>query len=257
MAVILSSEDVGNIVGSEEKLWAYNAFDCCLTRELYDELVDDVEADCQETYDFERGMIGPAMTMMRRGLLVDNTERLALLAELVPLRAKLVELLDTYSNAIWDKELNHNSPLQLKKFLYECLGLPKSVKFAKGKQKISTDREALEGLRDKYPRARPVVDCILGLRDTDKKISVLSTKYDDDGRMRTSYNVAGTETGRWSSSQSAFWTGTNLQNITGELREIFIADPGHKLFYADLDQAESRVVAYLSGDDAYINACES
>ena len=258
MAVILNNSDVGKIKGSEEKLWAYNAYDCCITRELWDTIDPMLDATTRHTYNFERGMIGPAMTMMRRGLRVDIGERDSRLQSLTPLRAKLIKLLDTYANAIWDKEINHNSPLQLKKFLYECLGLPKTVKRDKGKEKISTDREALEGLRNKYPRARPVVDCILALRDVDKKVSVLNSEVDPfDGRMRTSYNVAGTETGRWSSSQSAFWNGTNMQNVTAELREIFIADEGYKLFYADLDQAESRVVAYITGDKGYINACES
>jgi DNA polymerase I-like protein with 3'-5' exonuclease and polymerase domains len=258
MAVILNNADVGLVRGSEEKLWAYNAYDCCITRELYDTIEPMLDDTLRHTYDFERGMIGPALTMVRRGLRVDQEVVQSRLQSLTPLRAKLIELLDTYANAIWDKELNHNSPIQLKKFLYECLGLPKTVKYDKGKEKISTDREALEGLRNKYPRARPVVDCILALRDIDKQTSVLNSAVCEwDGRMRTSYNVAGTETGRWSSSESAFWNGTNMQNITADLREIFIADDGYKLFYADLDQAESRVVAYITGDDGYINACES
>jgi hypothetical protein len=31
--------------------------------------------------------------------------------------------------------------------------------------------------------------------------------------MKCSFNTAGTETFRWSSSTNAFWRGTNLQNI--------------------------------------------
>ena len=69
--------------------------------------------------------------------------------------------------------------------------------------------------------------------------------------------MAGTETGRWSSSEAPWGTGTNLQNITKDLREIFIPDDGMTMFYADLEQAESRVVAYLTGDQGYIDACES
>ena len=36
---------------------------------------------------------------------------------------------------------------------------------------------------------------------------------DTDGRMRCSFNVCGTETMRFSSSENAFGTGGNLQNI--------------------------------------------
>ena len=95
------------------------------------------------------------------------------------------------------------------------------------------------------------------LRDITKHLSVLDSKRDEDGRIRCSYNVAGTETGRWSSSESPWRTGTNLQNVTKELRSIFIPDEGKIMFYADLEQAESRVTAYVADDEGYINACES
>ncbi|HNA84888.1 MAG TPA: hypothetical protein PLB04_04945, partial [Nitrospira sp.] len=36
---------------------------------------------------------------------------------------------------------------------------------------------------------------------------------DSDGRMRCSFNVCGTETMRFSSSENAFGNGGNLQNI--------------------------------------------
>jgi len=38
---------------------------------------------------------------------------------------------------------------------------------------------------------------------------------------------------------------------------MFIADPGKVLCYADLKQAESLTVAYLAGDEAYIEAHKS
>ena len=79
--------------------------------------------------------------------------------------------------------------------------------------------------------------------------------------MRTSYNIAGTTTGRFSSSLSDFGTGTNLQNIEERLRRPFVADPGFKFAYIDLEQAESRLVGAIEwnlfGDGRYLDACES
>jgi len=49
-----------------------------------------------------------------------------------------------------------------------------------------------------------------------------------------------------SSSGSPFRTGANLQNIADKNRGIFIPDAGLELWYADLEQAESRIVAYTS-----------
>jgi len=79
--------------------------------------------------------------------------------------------------------------------------------------------------------------------------------------MRTSYNIAGTTTGRFSSSLSDFGTGTNLQNIEEMLRSVFVADEGMKFAYIDLEQAESRLVGAIEwnlfGDSRYLDACES
>lgn len=109
--------------------------------------------------------------------------------------------------------------------------------------------------------AAPFVSLILTIRDMDKMLSVLRTPLDPDGRMRCSYNVVGTENGRWSSSKNAFGRGTNLQNISPTMRRMFCADEGYRLISTDLEQAESRVVAGLvwaaTGDDTYWRACES
>ena len=111
------------------------------------------------------------------------------------------------------------------------------------------------------PLAAPFVSLILTIRDADKMLAVLKTPLDPDGRMRCSYNVVGTENGRWSSSKNAFGRGTNLQNITPTMRRMFCADDGQRMVSTDLEQAESRVVAGLvwqaTGDDTYWRACLS
>lgn len=82
--------------------------------------------------------------------------------------------------------------------------------------------------------------------------------FDDDGRLRAGYNLVGTDTGRLSSQASnarvAFagpkgrvdWvqSGTNLQNVTRELRDCFISDsPDHAFFQCDLTGADAWTVA--------------
>lgn len=109
--------------------------------------------------------------------------------------------------------------------------------------------------------AAPFVSLILTIRDADKMLAVLRSPLDPDGRMRCSYNVVGTENGRWSSSKNAFGRGTNLQNVTPTMRRMFCADDGTIMVSTDLEQAESRLVAGLvwqsTGDDTYWNACTS
>jgi len=100
---------------------------------------------------------------------------------------------------------------------------------------------------------------VLEIREKKKLISTdLSVKLDKDNRIRCSYNISGTETGRLSSSATARGTGTNLQNIpSGIIKSLFVADEGYTLINADLSQAEARVVAYLSGEERLIRVFES
>lgn len=117
--------------------------------------------------------------------------------------------------------------------------------------------------RDVYPvkLAAPFVSLILTIRDADKMLAVLRSHLDPDGRMRCSYNVVGTETGRWSSSKNAFGRGGNLQNWTPSIRRMACADDGYHMVSTDLEQAEPRTVSGLvweaTGDLVYWNACHS
>lgn len=243
-----------------ESLWIYNGLDCCLTSEIWEVLHEQLKARpaAQRFYRFEFGMQGPALAMTKRGLLVDKAERDRLLLELESRQEKLQKVLDTLATAVWGRPLNPNSPAQLKSFFYGVMKLPEQKRYDKVRREavVSTDKAAIEKLQ-LYFDARPIATTILALRRVGDTVSVLRTGIDPDGRLRCSYNVTGTETGRWSSSKSVFDNGSNLQNITDRLRRIVIAEPGKKLGQTDLAQAESRFVAYLSGDQNYIQACES
>jgi len=244
-------------LNKEQSLWVYCGLDCEITTEVWNKLSPQLDNHTKNTYEFERSCLGPAISMVLRGLRVDERAVTIIRAPLKKKKLKLERMLNLFANAVWDKNLNHNSPYQLKEILYTYLNLPEEIKYGKGESKISTDRNALEHLSEEYPRARPFCKTIMALRDVDKMLTVLASKRDDDGRIRCTYQVAGTQTGRWSSKESPWGTGTNLQNITKDLRAIFIPDRGRIMFYADLQAAESRATAYLSGDEGYINAAES
>jgi DNA polymerase-1 len=112
-----------------------------------------------------------------------------------------------------------------------------------------------------YPVAQQIVKHINTLTELGDKISVLKTAIDNDGRIRTSYNIGGTSTGRFSSSLSDFGTGGNLQNIEESLRSIFIADPGYKFCKCDAKSGESFCVGAIEWnlfhDARFLDACES
>lgn len=239
-------------VHEQETLWVYNGLDVCLTYEILDALLPLLNENTSKIYKWEFASQSLALEMMIRGLRVDRQKVQELLKETEEEYQHYLGILNQIAEATWDAPLNPNSPAQLKEFFYTCMGI-KPVMY---RGKVTTDRKAMEKIMEMNLYARPAAKLVLLLHDLNKILSVLKTEIDPDGRMRCSYAVAGTETGRWSSSMSAFGSGTNMQNISNHLREIFIADPGQKLAYIDLHAAESKGVGYISGDPAYIKACD-
>lgn len=251
----LTPEVIAN-QSSTESLWTYNGLDCCVTHEILPIITDSLDNHTRATYEFEKELQAVVLELDLRGVKVDLFERDRVVANL----SKQLAVLETQLNRILfegiGEALNWRSPQQLKRLFYEILRIP-PIKF---KGVVTVNRDALEKLRA-YLYAQPIVNHLLAMRDMAKKISTLKTEIDSDGRFRTSYNIAGTETGRFSSSFSAFGTGGNAQNVADELRAIFVSDPGYKLGYIDLEQAESRLVGAiiwnLFGDAKYLDACES
>jgi DNA polymerase I len=157
-------------------------------------------------------------------------------------------------HALAGMEFNVNSPKQLGDVLFNKLGLPKPVKYGKGKT-ISTAVDVLEELAVEHEVARKVLDF--------RQLSKLKSTYVDSlpllvdartGRVHTTFNPVGTATGRLSS------TNPNLQNIPirtelgREIRSAFIAEPGNVLLSADYSQIELRLLAHFSEDPLLVEA---
>lgn len=248
------------LTSSTEKLFIYNGLDCCLTTEIAGALLPQLDNLTSSTYAFSRELQGPILDMNLFGVRVDFQARDRAVSEYQGIISRIE---GNFSRLLKEglgvkTEFNWRSPDQIKYLFYDVMGIPP----VKNKGKITTNRDALEKIRDNYWLAEPLVRHILLLRDIGKKVSVLKTGIDSDGRIRTTFNIGGTNTGRLSSSMSEFEeTGTNLQNIEERLRRIFIADPGMKFAYIDLEQAESRAVGAICWNrfrvGTYLDACES
>ena len=102
----------------------------------------------------------------------------------------------------------------------------------------SANEESLKSLQ-KYLEAIPFVNFVLLLRDTRKQISFLKGIGQEDGRLRASFLITGTVTGRMASKHSDFGPGSSLQTIDRRLRQVFVADRGKTLVNFDLTQADS------------------
>jgi DNA polymerase-1 len=254
--------DLGSLSKREQE-WIYNGLDCCITRELVPITEGMLKPDQAQVYAFEMAQQRPALAMMLRGVGVDHVEMGRMATELEWQRDQLEGWIEELTVAMAGERISPRSPIQLMWLFYDMMKLPVVYKYQKGERKRTVDRDALEKLRAYY-HPTPLINAILELRDVEKKLGVLGygrkrkvSRIDERGRFRSSFNIGGTTTGRWSSSTGVFGGGSNLQNITEELRRIFIADPGMKLAYLDLEGAESYGVAYLSGDENYIQAAHS
>lgn len=155
------------------------------------------------------------------------------------------------------KEFNINSPKQLAEILFDEMHLSvKGLKKTAGGAR-STRESELEKLKD----AHPIIESILEYRELQKLLStyidVIPTLADASGRLHTTFNQAGTTTGRMSSSNP------NLQNIPvrgdsgKEIRRGFAAAQGHMLVGCDYSQIEMRVLALLSGDQQLVDIFKS
>src|ERR1700692_2208418 len=258
MRIIRTDESRPNdILSQEERDWVYNGLDCAITKEVFEVIHPQLDAHTSDTYDLSRSLQGPTLEMRLRGVLVDQQRKAVVIDEF---HDKLDRLDDQLTRIVLDgvgmTRFNWRSNDDLKMLFYNKLGIPE----IKSRGKVTVDRKALEKL-EIYLISRQIVAHILKMRDLAKKISVLRTEIDPDGRMRTSYNIAGTNTGRFSSSFSEFGTGGNLQNVEESLRSIFISDPGYKFAKFDAKSGESFIVGAIEwnlfDDPRYLDACES
>jgi len=202
--------------------------------------------------DLEMPLVSVLAEMEQEGIKLD----LQLLKELSrDIEKKLIKLIaDIYESS--GTQFNINSPKQLGQVLFEKLSLPVIKKTKTGP---STDEEVLRRLSQKH--ALPAL--LLEYRQLTK----LKNTYVDalpklvspeTGRVHTSFNQTGTETGRLSSSNP------NLQNIPiktdigSRIRQAIIASgKDNCLLSCDYSQIELRVLAHLCGDKTLVEAFHS
>lgn len=257
MKIISTSRTGPNDLKPWEREYVYNGLDCCITAEVLDVLLPQLDDHTANTYAFSRSLQGPCLEMRLRGVRVDTRRKAEVVDELFDKLDSLERNLDRIvEEGVGYYGFSWRSPAQVKELLYDKLGIPPVRKFGK----LTANRDALEKL-DEYLIARQIVRHMMLMRDIAGRIKTLRTAVDPDGRIRTSYNIAGTSTGRFSSSFSEFGSGGNLQNWEEGLRSIFISDPGMKMAKFDAKSGESfcvgAIIWNLFKDGKYLDACES
>src|SRR5215475_9793249 len=259
----------GSPSSETERLWIYNGLDCCVTLEVLEEVLPQLDNLTAGTDALSRALQGPVLEMNMRGVRIDNLQRKKAIEDYRDISSRIERNLyrivhDGVGYAAFrdsGKTRAWRSNGLVASLLYDTLRLPEVRKRNdRGEMARTVNRDALERLQIHFI-AQPIISHILALRDIGKKIGVLETKVDSDRRLRTSYNIAGTSTGRFSSSSNDFGGGGNLQNIEERLRRVVVADPGMKFANIDLEQADSRNIGALCWnelqDSKYLDACES
>ena len=222
----------------------YAAEDADVTWRLYQHLKPRlaIEGGTQVYERVDRPLIQVVAGMEREGIKVDR----ASLAKLSEEFAAEIGKLEREIHELAGREFTIGSPKQLGDVLFDTLGYKGGRKGKSGQ--YSTDQAILEKLAD---QGAPIANKVLEYR----QLSKLKSTYTDalqaainprTCRVHTSYSLVGAQTGRLSS------TDPNLQNIPirtaigRQIRESFVAEPGHVLLAADYSQIELRLAAHMA-----------
>lgn len=244
---------------SEDQLWRYNCIDCVRTREVGEVEQRSIEALGLQSVDgFQQDFFWPVLECMQRGVRVDKKLRNDFALTLQDEIAKR----ELWMAKVLGHSLNPRSSKQMTALFYD--DLKQKPNYSKPKpgalRSLTCDDKALSKIAQEEPLLRSLLRRIAEYRSLGVFLSTfVMAPLDVDGRMRTSYNICGTETFRFSSSENAFGSGTNLQNIPKggdddeglelpNIRRIFIPDDGYTIFDTDLSKADLRIVVWESDE---------
>jgi len=199
--------------------------------------------------EIEMPLLGVLAEMELNGIKLDLKVIKKLASEIEKRLIKLIEEIYGVSGA----EFNINSPKQLREILFDKLKLPV---IKRSKTGPSTDEEVLRSLAGKHKLPAMLLEYRQLTKIKNTYVDTLPDLIDEQsGRIHTSFNQTGTETGRLSSSNP------NLQNIPiktdigKNIRRAIIAfDDKSCLLSCDYSQIELRILAHLSKDENLITA---
>ena len=153
-----------------------------------------------------------------------------------------------------DKDFNPNSTVQLRSLLFDHLGLqPTGKKTGTGAH--STDAEVLGELKSQSEVPGLILDIRQRSKIKNTYLDKIIPQLDRDSRLRTSFNLHGTTSGRLSSSGKL-----NMQQLPRDnpaVKGCIKAAEGHKIVAMDLTTAEVYVAAVLAEDKALMEVFRS
>jgi len=248
--------------------YKYNAMDTWATANVWTQQLCRAPDWARRNYTLEFPLVFPCLLAEMTGLRRDHD---ALVRARSTVDSEEEAALSSLRRMLGAPGFNPGSPVQVKNLL-KLLGCGDID---------STNEKDLAKVKLRHPLNARIIDKILTIRGL-RKLATTYLRTDADGEIQKStgklkggakefhgrvlYNLNphGTDTARLASREHHFWCGLQIQNIPrGEPGEpshtktTICADDGFYLGESDLEQAESRDTAYISGDTALIAAVSS
>jgi DNA polymerase-1 len=191
--------------------------------------------------------------MTARGILIDRAQ----LERTQKILRKEQQGLEKKIHTQAGEQFNINSPVELRRILFEKFGLSaKGIRKTPGGE-ISTQWSELAKLRHRHP----MVTDVMRHREIAKLLSTyvepFARSFPHDGVVHSTFNQTATVTGRLSSSNP------NMQNLpikgdfASDIRTMFRARDGFLFAAFDYSQFELRIAAHLAQDKKMIAAFQN
>ena len=234
-----------------QEYYRYNALDTWGTGNAFLAMIHEAPAYALTNYQLEFPLTFPChlseMTGIARDMSKLSVAKEQQQAIIDTAQAKLNNILSVPAG----QDFNVKSPVQMKALLkiLGCVDLK------------STDEKNLNKARYRHPFNARLINLVMEIRKSRTLISNYLTagkeftRQDGTGhRFLYSLNPHGTDSSRLASKSHHFWCGDNVQKIPRGpiVKQTFMADEGFHLAEVDLEQAESRDTAYISGDPTLI-----
>lgn len=245
---------------SEDELWRYNCEDCVRTYEVDANQFPVIAKDPRlfSVWDFQQNTL---VRLLFKAMLLGVKANVASKKQLKDELSEAMKVRHATLEYLLGHPLNVNSTVQMQALFYEQLALKPIRDRATGRP--TTNDKALSSILKKEPHLYQLIKPIQDLRSLRVfQSTFIEAKLDIDQRFRCSFNPAGTETFRLASSENAFGSGLNFQNIPSgsesddpdeaslpNVRKLFIPDEGMGIFDMDLDRADLQVVVWESNDE--------
>jgi len=239
--------------------YKYNALDTWATANIWIRQLIGAPDYARKNYCLEFPLLFPCLLAELTGLKRDNNKLLEARKEIDLQESRNTSQLQ---NMLGIPNFNPGSPKQVLTLL-QILGC---------KDIESSNEKDIAKAMLRHPLNNRILSKILEIRGL-RKLATTYLRTDDDakttgihageggskeykGRILYALNPHGTDTGRLASREHHFWCGLQIQNIPRgkEVKQTICTEGGFYLGECDLEQAESRDTAHISGDENLIKA---